>query len=402
MMGESMYSDSDYRRVLGTKRGREEIDVNGPVGSIFPSSAAQEEGYYYQQQQLAMHPSLTASSSSSSWGSLAVSALGGMVGRIWQFCTVGPFKGFHAGGGRGYEMGPSIDAASMFQDDFTEQQNLQRRVPGYFPPSADELADPCAGDSRSSSPAAPPAKRRQMATLANDLNKDWIFIGKNGEASSAQKRNLATRQTVASMAPPAPSPRNRNSRPSVVTGRRISTPNVPRSQAGRPSLASTPTLTASSVPVATASSASYASPRSPSPSKIPIYSPSTTISTPKLGTSRRRSTAAPATLSHRRTNSAASMASSRASTMATSRRQSQSSVSTDKHYSQHEHVDSSPRLTAEAKKLAARRRREEDDADERMSMMGNQLRDMIRQAKEALGTTIEVDGDEGGWEDEEY
>jgi hypothetical protein len=70
-------------------------------------------------------------------------------------------------------------------------------------------------------------------------------------------------------------------------------------------------------------------------------------------------------------------------------------------------ADASPRLSAEAKKLAARRRREDDEADYRMSALNKQLQDMIKQGKEALGTRIEVDMDVdvdavGGWEDEDY
>lgn len=59
-------------------------------------------------------------------------------------------------------------------------------------------------------------------------------------------------------------------------------------------------------------------------------------------------------------------------------------------------IDASPRLDAEARKLAARRQMEERDNDERMSAFNKQLQDMIRQGREALGTTIEVDG---SWED---
>lgn len=393
-MGDSMYSDSDYRRRLGSKRHRGDLDANAVVDSVFPASIPQGEGYHSQQRQFGVPPSHVPSAS---WGSFAVSALGGVVGRIWQFCTAGSFKGFHAGGGKGYEMRPSMETASMFHGDFPEHEYPQHHVPGYFPPPAEDAADPFAGDSRSSSPAAPPAKRRH--TAAHDLRKDWVVVDNSGDSPSARTRNLLTPRAAATTTTTA-SPRNRNSGPSAVTGRRISTPNTRRSQAARPSLASTPTFTASSVPVATASSASYASQRSPSPSKIPTYSPASSMSASKYSASRRQSTAAPAALSHRRTNSGASMASGRASTAT---RRTQSSFSSDKHGSQHEYVDSSPRLTNEAKKLAARRKREADYADERMDMMGNQMQDMIRQAREALGTKFEVQGDDadGGWEDEE-
>jgi hypothetical protein len=77
--------------------------------------------------------------------------------------------------------------------------------------------------------------------------------------------------------------------------------------------------------------------------------------------------------SHRRSNSNASVASGRGS------------------------AEASPRLTAEAKHLAARRKMEERDADVRINAFNKQLQDMIRQGREALGTTIEV---EGNWDDD--
>jgi hypothetical protein len=46
--------------------------------------------------------------------------------------------------------------------------------------------------------------------------------------------------------------------------------------------------------------------------------------------------------------------------------------------------------------------KEERDADVRMATLNARLKEMIRQGKEALGTKIEVEGDEGGWEDEEW
>lgn len=87
--------------------------------------------------------------------------------------------------------------------------------------------------------------------------------------------------------------------------------------------------------------------------------------------------------SHRRTHSGASAASSRAPKPKESEAQG------------------SPRLTDEAKKLAAKRRREEHESDVRINDFNARLKEMIRQGKEALGTTIEVDGDGGGWESED-
>jgi hypothetical protein len=44
---------------------------------------------------------------------------------------------------------------------------------------------------------------------------------------------------------------------------------------------------------------------------------------------------------------------------------------------------------------------EDRDTDYRINSFNKQLQDMIRQGKEALGTTIEVEGADGGWEDDD-
>ena len=42
-------------------------------------------------------------------------AIGGVMGRVWQFCTAGAFGGFYAGGGRGYSLD---EGAQMRPEDF--------------------------------------------------------------------------------------------------------------------------------------------------------------------------------------------------------------------------------------------------------------------------------------------
>jgi hypothetical protein len=53
-------------------------------------------------------------------------------------------------------------------------------------------------------------------------------------------------------------------------------------------------------------------------------------------------------------------------------------------------VDDSPRLDAEALQLAARRRAEQRRADAKIDDFAYRLQAMIREGKEALGSTIEV------------
>ena len=363
MLEESMFSDSDYRRMLGTKRPRDDIDPNESFFGLGPLAQQQQPP-------------------AQSWGSLAVTAFGGVVGRIWQFCTAGSFKGFHAGGGRGYDLRPSVEDVSMLQDESYDDDRRRPSVPGRYPMASGNWPEKNMGDTytqcRPSTPTAPAPKRRQMAAT-DDLGKNWVMVNdQHGPSSRPGTPDTRARRTTGSY---IPTPQNRNHGPSVTTGRRISTPASRRSIIPRPSLASTPTVGADRP----ASAASFASPRSPSPTKptTTAATASASFSTPKGHSApRRRSTASFTTApSHRRSNSGASAVTNRGTNAKSGS------------------FKESPRLDPEAKKLAARRKRDDDYADVRINAFNKTLQDMIRQGQEALATKISVEGD-GGWEDE--
>jgi hypothetical protein len=369
MLEESMFSDSDYRRMLGTKRPRDEIDPNGSIFGLSPLAQQQQ-----QQQQQDGH------SNSQSWGALA--AIGGVVGRIWQFCTAGTFKGFHAGGGRGYDLRPSVDDVSMLQDESHDNFDQRETAPGQRYPMAsgdwpEKNFEETYTESRASTPTAPAPKRRQTAAT-DDLGKNWVMI-KDPNAPGGSRPGTPDARARRTTGTFQPSPRNRNHAPAVTTGRRISTPAARRSIGHRPSLASAPTVTTAERP---ASSASFASPRSPSPTKTTNATATASFSTPPTHSARRhRNTASfTTTPSHRRSHSGASTAPSRVAKT--------------------ESFQSSPRLDPEAKKLAARRKREEEFADVRMNAFNKTLQDMIRQGQEALATKVSVEGEEM-WEDDD-
>lgn len=352
ILDESMYSDSDYRRALGSKRPHDEMSrsMSGPMPLFnLPNQPMPSQG----------------------WGSFAFNTIGGVVGRVWEFCKTGAFRGFHAGGGRGFSMTPVGIAP---EPDFDEKLVTDHRLPGLFPQQENyfgnsryvqEPEEPFF-DSRASTPTAPAAKRRHT-DRRDDLGRNWVMVSGEAPAPAA----AAEKKTPQPRRPFRPSPRSRNTAPSMATGRRISVPTsrlstTPMSNLRRPS-SRLSQATSPSIPPPRPSTASFASPRSPSPSKIPQPSHN-----------RRRSTVTSPTptpsFSHRRTNSSASSASAHVTKVA-----------------------SSPRLGKEAKHLAARRKNEDREADVRMSALNKQLQDMIRQGKEALGTTFEV---EGNWDDE--
>ncbi|KAF4463785.1 hypothetical protein FALBO_9407 [Fusarium albosuccineum] len=357
-LGESMYnSDFNYRKTLGSKRAHDEIDRSaiGPTQLFnLPSQPIPSQG----------------------WGSFAFSTIGGVVGKVWEFCTSSAFRGFQAGGGKAFAMTAGRVEELPLADE--KQQVNNQHVPGRFPPSQDNdyfghqpdsLEETI--NSGASTPTGPAPKRRHTDNR-DELGRNWVIV--SDQKFSDQQFAAPKPTPPPRRASHRPTPRSRNSGPSMATGRRISTPASRFSGASTPTQrrpASRPSSRLSHAPTppllspTLASTASFASARSPSPSKIPQPS-------------RRRNSVAPSSTptlsSHRRSHSNASTASPRAS------------------------VEASPRLNAEAKHLAARRKMEERDTDVRINAFNKQLQDMIRQGREALGTTIEV---EGNWEDDD-
>ncbi|KAH7324637.1 hypothetical protein B0I35DRAFT_406424 [Stachybotrys elegans] len=374
---EDVYTETNYRSGLCAKRVQDEKVNSSPEPTpLFelPTQPRPAQG----------------------WGSTFAS-FGGVVGRVLDFCTAGAFRGFYAGGGKGYGITATATGHdAMMVDDYNDKHDDQR-MPGYFPNHCSiEIGlrdDPDYYNGEQSSgattPTRPAAKRRQTEDT-DDLGRNWVVISESAREKKTRPRVL-----------------NRNHSPSVTTGRRKSTPaarlsTTPKPAAAPPKRPSSRLSTAQPASLnipRPASSASFASPRSPSPSKIPMpvsnsyHSPSSNmpprLSSSQSSASRRRSTMTPTTsgassFSHRRTNSGASMASHRAPPP-----------------DDDEVIDASPRLDAEAKKLASRRLMEERNADYRIAAFNKQLQDMIRQGKEALGTTIEVDSMDGVWEDDD-
>ncbi|KAG6013721.1 hypothetical protein E4U54_006399 [Claviceps lovelessii] len=400
--GDSVFSDTDYRKALGSKRSRDHLDAAQTSGPTWLFNLPQQPKHL-----------------SSGWGTLAFTTLGDVVGKVWEFCKAGAFKGFHAGGDGEFESpaeGEEPENPRRSNGNCEGEQD-RRRIPGHFPrgecyPGQDAVGESNISSGASSSPVHS-AKRRQTAPM-DELGRNWVMVKDREDVEDTFVTARSRRNSYSSS-----SLRNRNHGPSAVTGRRIASPShrrdsgrLPGSFSSRASprasifntfttvaaaAANTTTTAAASSPSCAldqprpTSSASFASPRYTSPTK-PASTASTmgasvaspTPATPR-GHRRRRSTnGSQQILTHGRTQSSASTASSRA-------------VVDD--------VENSPRLTSEAKLLAAQRQREERDTDVKIAAFNKQLQDMIRQGKEALGTTIEVDGEDGedgedgGWED---
>ncbi|KAK2022137.1 hypothetical protein LX32DRAFT_657920 [Colletotrichum zoysiae] len=412
-LDESMYSDTDYRRALGSKRPHEEIEphVPGQPTMLVPPSQPVSGG----------------------WSRFAFSTIGGVVGKVWEFCKAGAFRGFTAGGGKAYtidgqtlpepapaqvtvpvprpepEAGPSEKSndkpnewgqASPPRMD-VPTPDTDSTLPGGFPRTdytfySREAPVPL-GFAPESAPSRPAVKRRQTSAGNQDELRNWVVVDESG-ASTTRPVSRASMRSV-----------SRNTRPSMVTGRRISVPKPRLSSIpihNRRQSANRDGLLAEAAPLSYREPASFASVRSPdppgpltgpSPSRIPLPVQSAGSSPnpfAKTSTSARRQSGIPSPAaqsaftppvrSHRRSNSSASAASPRGKVK-------EFGVSS---------IRESPRLDAEAKRLAARRVRDEQDTDARINDFNQRLKEMIRQGREALGTKVEVDGDVGGWEDD--
>ncbi|KAI0966911.1 hypothetical protein F4678DRAFT_262342 [Xylaria arbuscula] len=366
---DSVYSDVDYRRALGSRRTHEdsldspalrpmEIDSDNPVPS--------------------------------GWKSYAMSTIGGVVGRVWEFCRTGTFRGFYAGGGRGYEISKDIRQQPTNRPSGPGTYNTEEaiRTQEFRPLSsapAQTDATPYYERGTPESTPPPPPKRRQISygTPTDELQKNWVMIDE--PANVNRQPSLASRASSR--------PVQRTTTPSLVRRiskpvSRLNAPNFNRHPPTRPS-------SASAGPISNRESASFASTRSPAPSpvmkahtpsRIPVasraQSPSTFAASQFIQQPSRIPSPSPyAKRGHRRSQSAISAASI-------------SPVKMKKRESLLEMHDNSPRLDAKAKNLAAKRMKEEMETDVRMNDFNTRLQSMIRQGKEALGTTFEVESDD--------
>ncbi|KAK0715256.1 hypothetical protein B0H67DRAFT_488056 [Lasiosphaeris hirsuta] len=375
ILEDSVYSDVDYRRALGPKNLHDETDSlsvqldTGGLGLDKPDG--QNPG---------------------KWSSLALHTIGDVMGKVWEFCKGGGFRGFHAGGGTGYDLEQPTasqtgkpwcnehDIPTLPNDDpQVDPPSYNNGVPGQFPQSDFMPFSPEYHEMNTPESTPRPAAKRRQVSGNDELKRNWVLV----EEKAEQDRRPRGFGAALSKAP---------SRPSTATGRRSGhyahassgsgrRINVPISRLG----SGTPTAVQrgrTSLRISQTGSpilpqrepASFAPPRSPvrtTPSRIP-------------------------SIGHRRNQSSASAA-------PTARRATLSSrVDVDD-------IQASPRLTAEAKQLAQKKLAAERDADMKVDAFNARLLRMIRQGKEALGTKVEVIEDDlgaaggpvGGWEDDD-
>ncbi|KAI1451537.1 hypothetical protein F4805DRAFT_93721 [Annulohypoxylon moriforme] len=368
---DSVYSDIDYRRVLASKRPHSEIEPSTNYATLAQSSPSQSQP-------------------PNGWGSFALNTLGGVVGKVFDFCTVGVFRGFYAGGGKGYDVKTPPNQPSNINGQIWCNEHDIPTLPSLDPtgmssgfPQSDYSPFHYERETPESTPP-PAAKRRQINDGINGdegLGRNWVMVQDQPENTRPQSRASRASTNHANQQQTYPPVfRRRISRPVS----RVSTPGFARRQSGRISHAG-------SVSLSNREPASFASPRAESP--VPSYTPSriplpsrpqtpsfmSPIQLPQRPSFIPSPTVRPKS-SHQRNHTSTSVTPAQSNRM-------------KRRDSVQEFGNNSPRLDAEAKNLAARRLQEEMETDWKMNDLNARLRDMIRQGKEALGTTIEIDGD---------
>jgi hypothetical protein len=295
----------------------------------------------------------------SGWGRAVVNLVGGVAGKVLNFCWNGAFRGFHAGGGQAYGMTsdtPAIVEQSAWMDVdekddvFNKHYKAQHYhnltpVPGQFPEEGfidDYMSQPQAY--RAVQPSTP-VPRADVG--GSSLRSNWVLVN-NSDGPDKRHRT--------SVLPAYKDPRTTSERP-MSRPSLTAAGNRARLAPSRPSLAGSPGFNAKRP-------ASFASPRA-SPGRSSANETECRIASSP---------------GHRRTRS--SMASPRRTTEVVCR----PGVTTP----------NSPDVQRFEKKI----RRKERQEDESIQRLNKQLQDMIKEGKEALGTRIEIEDDPD--EDEGY
>ncbi|CAL3969924.1 hypothetical protein PZA11_007528 [Diplocarpon coronariae] len=341
---QSQYVDAGYRKSLGNIMRPSDRDLWGDheSGADYFGREVNGRGRYSQGFDRPR---------GDGWSKAAIQVAGAVVGKAWEFCknSAAVFRGFQAGGGMRYNINPSIPNFEPVEQSVWEEKDDLRGergstpLPGQYPVEElefipDYMDNP---DSERTSPR-PAAKRRQISAnqecsvnSKEELAKNWVVVPTT-YTNTPSKLPAQQRQSRLSM-PAASASASRRSLANTSSHRPASragfgTPSSAR-RSGLPSFTSRGSH--AGPPGLNSSRASYASPRSPahSSSKIP------------------RATGSPLRNTH-------------------------------------PHVESPS--AREARRWGAMKQRESREADESIRRLDAQLKAMIREGKEALGTKIEI------------
>ncbi|EKD15329.1 uncharacterized protein L3040_001698 [Drepanopeziza brunnea f. sp. 'multigermtubi'] len=363
MASQNQYADAGYRKSLGDSK----LPSLNSRGEVWGEQEG--GGLDYFGREVNGRPRYGQKHSDSSggegWSRAAFQVAGAVVGKAWEFCksSAAVFRGFQAGGGTRYNIGANDVLEAMEPSIWEEKdgwiegdgQKESTLLPGQFPREELEFFPNYMDDPSMETERTPPrpAKRRQISANQEsavsgkeDLAKNWIMVPETVNTPSRLPAPSPQRQSRFSMSTTSSAPRRSLAntsylRPASRAGFSNTTHTARRS--GLPTFFNSRGSHAGSPALRPGSGASYASPRSPahSSSKIPR---------------------ATGSCSPVRNNSATPILESPAA--------------------------------REAKRWAAVKQRENREADDSIRRLDAQLKAMIREGKEALGTKVSVEMDD--------
>ncbi|KAL1882925.1 hypothetical protein Daus18300_000563 [Diaporthe australafricana] len=226
-LDDSLYSDIDYRRRLELGSKRPHDDETNPTLDLSNLALA--------------NTSTPITPRAAGWTTFAFQAIGGVVGKVWEFCRggAGTFQGFQAGGGKAYVTNgqpvntPLSIRLSTDLPSYSHAQENPLSPPGAFPVASDVISYlpdsiPDYQDHRQeeiyrsyeeqeqqeqqqvqqqqlqqqqqqafqreespdTTPERPAAKRRQTGTIgeSDELKRNWVMVDENEEQSPAARR----------------------------------------------------------------------------------------------------------------------------------------------------------------------------------------------------------------------
>ncbi|MCJ1366899.1 hypothetical protein MMC16_006030 [Acarospora aff. strigata] len=264
------------------------------------------------------------------WGYAVFNVLGGVAGKVWDFCTGSAFHGFYAGGGNNYQVRSSTQSPhdeSSIRQYLVEGDDTSPLDGREFTPILGRLPDEdFIPDYISRDHCTPPrpAKKLQRIKGEGGLRSSWVLVSSTPKSRGTSPSRFSARKL--------PAASNPDRRLSTATARSVAPkaglrPTLPASRPSLTSFAGSPALHPSRP-------ASFASPRSPGGKGTP--------------------------------------------------------------------VKSTKSLSPEAKQYAAKVRKREVEDDASIKRLNRQLKAMIREGKEALGTKFDVDDEMDGVVDEGY
>ncbi|PQE23244.1 MFS transporter protein [Rutstroemia sp. NJR-2017a BVV2] len=382
---DSDYGDIGYRKQLDEVKEDFEMDGNGA-----DQLSRDENG----------RPRIRAKASEG-WIKPVVDVVGGVVGKVWEFCTKGAFRGFQAGGGKAYTFGssqPIENNPSQFNfatngTTWDYEKSPERDgtpVPGGFPDVIEDYLDPDYKPREASPPR--PAKRRQLSFVAtpgqDEMSRNWVVIPTPQPEPQAQPSYPMLPPVPAGAFAAAPS---QNAKPRLQQRSSIARYTMPTSSsANRRQYGNSNSNTSPSIPRPLSRAGSY--------SHIPPPRRPTLQSTPRVSQQNAPYTPTPAAASNPYINNNPSFSTPRQSPSHPTKHSPSPSVSSRIP----RWTPNSPKLAAanmnespaakEARLWQAKKLQEEREADEAIRRLDNQLKAMIREGQEALGKKVDVEG----------